>query len=122
MPLKLEPGQTFDVYLKTDAEKPPETRPTFMVNVVSVRDSRNIANAIEQLTDLNNLDTTDQFYDGLLDLAEKHVAGWRNMGQEFSREALQDLLTYLELRELLNWIQLGQHMTADEKKSSESSD
>ena len=48
------------------------------------------------------------------------VISWSNMGGgEFSAEALHDVLSYQEARELLRKVMYNQHITADEKKSIE---
>ena len=120
MPLKLEPGQTFDVWLEVDADKPAADRPTFEVSVLSVRQQRRLSNAIDRLMDVTNLESTDEFYDGFIDLVMEHVSGWRNMGMELTRDNVEDLLTYRELQDLLNRIQIGQDMSDEEKKRSES--
>jgi hypothetical protein len=49
------------------------------------------------------------------------VIGWVNMGgKEFSAEELHEVLSYQEARELLRKVMYNQHITADEKKSTES--
>lgn len=116
MPLKLEPNQTFDVCLDIDKDKPADTRPVFEVRVLSVREQRKISAALEKAM---QAETTDGYYDGLVDLIDDVVTGWRNMGQDYSKEALEDVLVHVEMRELLAKIQVGQAMTEDEKKSSE---
>jgi hypothetical protein len=46
--------------------------------------------------------------------------GWSNMGGiEYSKDALRDVLTFTEARELLRLVMYNQHVTHEEKKSTE---
>ena len=119
MPLFLEPGQKYPIVLDIDADKPKATQPTFYARSQSMRGQQKIADVLDQCTDNPDISIKDLF-SATVDVLTGVVISWSNMGgSEFSAEALHDVLSYQEARELLRKVMYNQHITADEKKSTE---
>ena len=117
MPLILEPGQRYSVVLDSDSGKPAAQRPTFFARSQAMRGQQRIGEVLDLWT--SNPDITPaQLFDATVDVLADVIVGWEHMnGIEFSREALRDVLTYQEARELLRKVMYNQHITPDEKKS-----
>ena len=114
MPILLEPGATFDVWLKSDEDKPAATRPTFTAKAQSMRGQRKILAVIDLI--FADGVTVGEVFDKSRDCLFDSLDGWRNMGRPFSSEAIEDALTFEEIRELLRKIGHNQRMSGDEKK------
>jgi len=105
--------------LDIDADKPKATQPTFYARSQSMRGQQKIANVLDQWTDNPDISIKDLFAQ-TVEVLTGVVIGWVNMGSnEFSSEALHEVLSYQEARELLRKVMYDQHITADEKKSTE---
>ena len=117
MPLCLEPGATFDLWLPSDAAKPPESRPTFVGRALSVRDARQIMGFRQLVKEPEKADEI-AMTDAVLAALSRSIVGWRHMGREFSAEALADVLTLKEAIELAALLAAGQSPTADELGNS----
>ena len=119
MPLFLEPDQKYPIVLESDADKPKDAQPTFFAKSQSMRGQQKIGEVLDLWTDNPDLSVAELF-DATVDALSGVVIGWANMGDtEFSSDALRDLLTYQEARELLRKVMYNQHITTDEKKSTE---
>jgi hypothetical protein len=119
MPLFLEPGQKYPIVLDCDADKPKATQPTFYARSQSMRGQQKIGDVLDLWTSTPDI-THGQLFDATVDVLSGVLAGWVNMaGIEFSAESLRELLTYQEARELLRKAMYNQHITTDEKKSTE---
>jgi len=118
MPVFLEPDQKFPVVLDGDMEKPIELRPTFFAKSQSMRGHRKIFAVLERMTADKEV-TADQLFDDAIETLFSVLTGWQNMGQAYSKEALEDVLTYSEARQLLKSVAYNNHVTPEEKKSSE---
>jgi len=119
MPIFLEPGITFPVVLKSDQDKPAESRPTFHAKSQSMRGQQKIATVLDRLTTDKEV-TTEQLFQDVVNTLGEVLTGWSNMnGIEYSRDGLFDVLSYGEARELLRKVAYNAHVTEDEKKSSE---
>lgn len=119
MPIALEPGQQFSIVLDCDSSKPKEIQPTFFCRSQSMRGQIRISKTLDLLKP--EIETEDLFRK-TVDAIGDCLIGWKNMGGlEYSKEALFDVLSYSEARELLNKVMFNRHMDLDEKKSSESS-
>ena len=114
MPILLEPGATFDVWLESDKDKPTATRPTFTAKAQSMRGQRKILAVIDLI--FADGVTVDDVFDRSRDCLFGALDGWRNMGGPFSKDAIEDALTFEEIRELLRKIGHNQRMSGDEKK------
>jgi hypothetical protein len=119
MPLFLEPGQKYPIVLDCDAGKPKAEQPTFFAKSQSMRGQQRIGEVLDMWTDAPDM-TLRALFDATVDVLSGVVIGWSNMGgMEFSNDGLRDVLSYQEARELLRKVMYNQHITADEKKSSE---
>jgi len=119
MPLFLEPDQKYPIVLDVDTDKPTETQPTFFARSQSMRGQQKIGETLDMWTDNPDLSVSDLF-NATIDALDGVLVSWKNMGdKEFSREAVRDVLTYTEARELLRKVMYNQHITSDEKKSTE---
>lgn len=119
MPLFLEPGQKYPIVLDVDAAKPKETQPTFFARSQSMRGQQQIGEVLDLWTENPDV-TVRELFDQTIQVLSGVVVGWKNMGGiEFSADGLREVLNYNEARELLRKVMYNQHITADEKKSSE---
>jgi len=116
MPMALEPDQTFEIVLESDAGKDPP-RPAFRARYLSGRQWRRVSEMDERMAAAaGGAAACDVLYDAL----RLCVAGWRNLinGSErpievagrqiapgahvpYSPESLEDVLTIAEGQELL---------------------
>jgi hypothetical protein len=116
MPISLEPDQRFSVVLDSDKDKPAESRPTFFAKSQSMRGQKALADVLDRLTEDPDV-TVEELFEDAVDALAKVLTGWKHMGNvEYSREALYDVLTYAEARELIRKVSYNQHITTDEKK------
>lgn len=120
MPRALEPGDTFEVVLDYDKEKPAAERPTFIYRAMSCREFRTFKPNWDGSVDGPSLDA-------LLKSAKDNLVGWRNMLDPESREPIpfdlaefDKIVTPLEAWELVNLSAMGQEVSADDKKKSAS--
>lgn len=115
MPAFLEPDQKFAVVLDIDKNKPKETRPTFFVKSLSMREQKRLSDDM----DLSfNHETTEQICNATCELVRKYVVGWENMGQyKFAETDLQEILSIQEARELLRKVLSNSYVQHEEKKS-----
>ncbi len=119
MPLSLEPGQKYPIILDCDADKPKTAQPTFFAKSQSMRGQQKIGEVLDLWTDNPDV-TLKELFDATIEVLDGVVIGWSNMGDhEFSSDAMQDVLNYSEARELLRKVMYNQHLTSDEKKSTE---
>lgn len=117
MPLSLEPDQQFPVVLDSDALKPKESQPTFFCKSQSMRGQLRLGKVFDLYTDNPDIELEDLFLK-TVDALAGVVIGWKNMGGiEYSKDALIDVLSWSEARELLQKVMYNRHMTFDEKKS-----
>lgn len=117
MPIALEPNQSFSVVLDCDANKPIESRPMFFAKSQSMRGQAKLFKVLDRITEDKDATVEDLFADAVNALAEV-LTGWKNMnGIDYSKDALMDVLTYSEARELLRKVCHNSHLNTDEKKS-----
>jgi len=117
MPLCLEPNQRFPIVLDIDADKPLDTRPTFFVVGLSMREQAKLSAGRDAAL---SHETTAEIFAATCDLLDDYLAGWANMGPHKYHEAcVQDFLTHGEACELLRKILSNSHVSFEEKKSSE---
>lgn len=120
MPISLEPGQKFPVVLDIDADKPKDKQPTFWARSQSMRGQASVAEVLDELTPDTDK-TAMQLFESICKKLAEVFCEWSNMGTEpISESALMDVLNYSEARELLTKVMYNQHVTPEEKKSSES--
>lgn len=120
MPLFLEPGQKYPIVLDCDADKPKDVQPTFFAKSQSMRGQQAIGEVLDLWSDQPDI-AIGELFDATLNVLDGVVIGWSNMGDhEFSKEGMRNVLAFTEARELLRKVMYNQHVSADEKKSSES--
>ncbi len=92
MPIFLEPDQSFEVVLDSDADKPVASRPVFVARSQSMRGQRKIMEAIDML----HADgvTVAQVFDAAVEQLKRVLTDWRNMGREYTADAIEDALSY----------------------------
>ena len=119
MPIALEPGQQYPIVLDVDKDKPENVRPVFFAKSQSMRGQQAIGTVLDLWSDNDDL-TITQLFDSTCRVLSDVIVGWKNMsGIEFTPEAIRDVLTYGEAREVLRKVMYNQHITPDEKKSTE---
>jgi hypothetical protein len=119
MPLFLEPNQQFAVVLECDKDKPAESRPTFFAKSQTMRGQRLVGEVLDSIYADPAPDLDAMFCTACDKLAEVLI-GWENMGGvTFSREAMEDVLTFTEARELLRLVMFNQGLTTGQKKATE---
>jgi len=117
MPIFLEPDQRFPVVLEVDKDKPQESRPIFFAKSQSMRGQKRISDVLDRLTKDDDV-TTDELFADVVETLGTVLTGWKNMnGIEYSKDALYDVLSYGEARELLRKVAYNQHVADEEKKS-----
>lgn len=115
MPLCLEPNQRFPIVLDIDADKPVDTRPTFFVVSLSMREQTKLSAGMDAAL---SHDKTEQIFDATCELLDDYIVGWSNMGTHTYPDAcVKDFLTHGEARELLRKILGNSHVSPEEKKS-----
>jgi hypothetical protein len=84
-----------------------------------MRGQQKIGEVLDLWTDNPDL-TLKQLFDETIQALSGVVVGWANMGDRvFSDGEMIEVLTYAEARELLRKVMYNQHITAEEKKSTE---
>ncbi len=117
MPLCLEPNQRFPIVLDIDADKPVESRPTFFVVSLSMREQMKLSAGMDAAL---SHDSTEAIFDATCKLLDNYLVGWENMGpHDYSGANAADFLTHAEARELLRKILGNSHVSLEEKKSCE---
>jgi len=129
MPKCLEPNQRFPIVLDSDQHKPEESRPTFFVLALSMRDQIPLMETIQSWRERQDL-TGQQMFKENIEQLKKVVVGWTNMVDErdpdnpveieFAHENFELVLGFPEARELVEKCFANNHVSPEEKKSSES--
>lgn len=115
MPKSLEPNKEHPIVLDSDKALPAESRPTFYVRSLSMRQQLALA---EQLDDALKPEKAKDLFDRNCELLSSHITRWENMGGfVYGQCELQDVLGFEEARELLRKVQTNSHVSVDEKKS-----
>lgn len=121
MPRALDTDVTFPVVLDYDKDKPKESQPTFVFRSLS---SREWAKANGFYERMEGCADSDALKDELCKAATVGLVGWRGMTRdgkaiEFNPEALQDIVTIQEVRELLDKSLRGNIPDPEAKKNSD---
>jgi hypothetical protein len=115
MPLFLEPDQGFPIVLDSDMSKPIDLRPTFFAKSLSMREQNKLSSAIDLI--FEDAKSTNDICDRTVEVLNRYLVGWKNMGQfEFGSD-IRDFLTQQEAMQLLRKIMGNQHVQLEEKKS-----
>ena len=98
MPLALTTDDRFELTLETDKDKDEATRPAFVFRYLSGREQKALAVALGAIENVpSGLAGIEAWFTAL------RVAGlvdWRNCGQPFDDDALEDVLRFAEAEEL----------------------
>ena len=117
MPLFLEPDQQYDIVLESDMHYPEESRPTFIARSVTMKEHRELAALIES----ESASTAGEFFDNAVKAMKSILRGWRNMGSvPYDPSEIEGLLTVAEVREVVAKAMYNNHVSKEQKKSSES--
>ena len=114
MPISLEPGQTFPIWLESDKDIPMASRPVFDAKAQSMRQQRKVLEVIDVI--FQDGVSVEEVFDKTRDCLFDCLSGWRNVPKQFSKESIEDLLSFDECRELLRKCGSNQRMSGDEKK------
>lgn len=114
MPISIEPNQLFPIVLDCDKDKP--SPPTFWARSQSMRGQLRVAKVLDRWVTESEV-TPEQLFSDAVDVLSEVIVRWDGMPVEFSKDALWDVLTYQEARELLRKVAHNEHMTPEEKKS-----
>ena len=119
MPIALDPDQTFEVVLKTDQSKPPESRPTFVFRYLTERALRK-ARKFGADKEAHDRMAFDEIIDGLKAEINNHLATWRNLTpDERPIEDIGDVCTIQELWQLYYAMLAGGSLDVESKKNSD---
>jgi hypothetical protein len=117
MPLFLEPGQQYPVWLDSDAEKPMAERPVFFAKSQPLRGQQRVGEVLDLATSNPDI-TIGELFEQIISVLQSVFCGWKNMGGiDYAPERLAEVISYREARELLMKVMYNQHITAYEKKS-----
>jgi hypothetical protein len=113
MPLALDPNASVWVCLKSDEDKPKETRPEFRVKVQSMRGQIAL---MEFVTEMTSLNTQKELCDVLDAKLSELIIETRNLPEM----AIVDMLTDTEAIELIYTIRDAGRLANEQRKKSES--
>lgn len=113
----LEPGEAYGVCLDRDLAKPVADRRQFLTVVRNVREQRLLS---ERRNALLLVKTDAEYFDAMVNLFCETITGWVNMPQAFCSDAVQDLMSSGQMRELTDKILRNGTVNIEEKKESES--
>ena len=125
-PLALDPKQTFELVLKSDEQKPPNKRPTFIFRYLSNREWKQINAITDEIEEKKKRGATIllEELEGALRLG---LVTWRNMIDPKTRKfipydssRLHEIITPSESWELLFGVLSHVGLTSETKKKSES--
>lgn len=117
MPKSLDTTDRIVFVLASDADKPKATQPRLIGQVLTLGRQRKLMASIKRMQAAKD---PDEQIDAALDAVEICLSGWENFGQEYSREALVDVLTLNEIREVIDSIVETFTADGDDLKKSES--
>lgn len=117
MPIALDPSETFLFCLPSDEPKPEAERPQFECRYLTCRQVRLLRQARDAAVAAS---TDDEAEKRILDAVTPHLAGWKNFGRDFSRDALAETLTVVELLRLPELMVTGASLSELQKKGSAS--
>jgi len=124
MPKALEPGIKFPMALKSDRDKPVETRPVFWVRALAVREQEQLSELVDSWYAKADDFTTKQWYEKHITFLLEHVEDWDNINDpetgepiKFDEAGIRDVLSYQETVELVRMFLQNSHLDDMEKKS-----
>ncbi len=120
MPLALDPNETYEVSLRTDADKPDAVRPRFRFRFMSAREWREYAKFGDDRDALAKAKDAGVILDELFRLLRLYLVGWENMGRAFASPDLDTLLTPGEAWELYYRARETVRLNPEDKKKFDS--
>lgn len=117
MPLALDPMETFDVTLESDAKKPEAERATFRFRYLTLRQWRRSSWLMDDAERVNAMNG-DTLLSHLLSAIADGLTGWTGLPVDFSADALPDMLTVSEAWELFYKSRRQSRVSVTEKNSS----
>ena len=121
MPIAIDPDARVRVVLSTDKGKAPE--PAFFVRPLTLRQYRKVSETDETVGQASN---GSEAIGRLLKAIEVGLVGWEHVSDKdgqpipFSMDALEDVVTIPEARELLHYCLISGRLATEDKKKSES--
>ena len=119
MPLALEPNETYEVTLESDAAKPEKERAKFRFRYLTLREFRNTAWLADDKKRIEEL-SADRLISALLEAIAVNLVGWSNIPIPFVAESLPDVVTASEAWELFYQARRQSRLSVTEKNSSDS--
>lgn len=123
MPLACDPRKTFDVWLKSDANTPEETRPVFVFRYINNREFCSVADAMDSLS---KYESGSDAVRECMDQIRVGLVGWRNMPDpdgegliDYNPDDLDRLLTHTETHELVSRMLTGAMPSGDDLGKSD---
>lgn len=101
MPKSLDTSDRIVFVLASDADKPKDVQPRLVGQVLTLGRQRKLMAAIRKMESAKDAESQ---VEAALDAVEVCLSGWENFGREFSREALEDMLTIGEIKEIIDAI------------------
>jgi len=121
MSLALDPNQTVEFSLTSDAGEPDATRPVFVVRVLTARQTAAYRKLLDAALALEREDRTDESLDKCAEAAAIILVGGRNVrGGAPEAARLPDTLSYGDLWEFLFGALAAGRPTVEERKNSAS--
>ena len=117
MPKSLDTTDRIVFVLASDADKPKDVQPRLIGQVLTLGRQRKLMTAVKQMQQAADPEAKTN---AALDAVVICLSGWENFGREFSREAIEDLLTIGEITEIINAIITTFTADGDDLKKSES--
>jgi len=117
MPKSLDTTDRIVFVLASDADKPKATQPRLIGQVLTLGRQKKLMAAVKQMQQDADPEAKTN---AALDAVVICLSGWENFGREFSREAIEDLLTIGEITEIINAIIATFTADGDDLKKSES--
>lgn len=125
MPVLLDPNQQYPIVLDGDTGKDPQ--PVFFAKAQSMRSQRRIADLVDKWSQPDESTTVASLFTESVTLLGEVLVGWENIVDPdtsknipYTTEAIEDWLTYLEVRELINKVMYNSHLDNESKKNLES--
>ncbi len=112
MPLSLNPNVQLDYVLKSDRDLE-DKQPTFKLKILT---DELYGEFHKLLKVFKSQSDEEEDPSALADVVFYGVAGWENMGKDYSKDAMREILTVAELAELLHEILTLNELRAKEKK------
>lgn len=117
MPKSLDTTDRIVFVLASDADKAKDVQPRLIGQVLTLGRQRKLMAAVKQMQQAEDPEAKTN---AALDAVVVCLSGWENFGREFSREAIEDLLTIGEITEIINAIITTFTADGDDLKKSES--